>query len=183
MEEERLNQPALAPILQARQITARVAQVAKEIDRHYDGESFVLLSVLKGAVVFTADLMRELRNPFELEFARSRSYGDASRARTEPELVVPDPERISDRHVLVVDDILDTGNTYLALRQWLMDHEALSVRGCFLLDKPARRQAEVKPDFFGFQVPDVFVVGYGLDHAERYRNLPYIAQLPAEEAA
>lgn len=178
-----MNQPTLVPVLQARQIAARLPQVAREIDRHYDGESFVLLCVLKGAVVFVADLMRELRNPFELEFARSRSYGEASRPEAEPELVVPDPARICDRHVLVVDDILDTGNTYLALRQWLLDHEALSVRGCFLLDKPARRQADVKPDFFGFQVPDVFVVGYGLDHAERWRNLPYIAQLPAEEAA
>jgi len=178
-----LNSPSLTPVLQARQIAARVAQVAKEIDRHYAGESFVMLCVLKGAVVFASDLMRELRNPFELEFARSRSYGDATRPQVEPELVVVDPQLVVDRHVLVVDDILDTGATYLALRQWLMDHEALSVRGCFLLDKPARRQADVKPDFFGFQVPDVFVVGYGLDHAERWRNLPYIAQLPAEDPA
>lgn len=176
-----MTSPNPTPVLQARQIAPRIAQVAREIDRHYAGESFVLLCVLKGAVVFTADLMRELRNPFELEFARSRSYGDATRAPSAPELVVPDPERIVDRHVLVVDDILDTGATFLALRQWLLDHEALSVRGCFLLDKPARRQAEVKPDFFGFQVPDVFVVGYGLDHAERWRNLPYIAQMPAED--
>lgn len=169
---------APVPVLQARQIAARVSQVAREIDRHYDGDSFVLLCVLKGALVFAADLMRELRNPFDLEFARSSSYGDAREPGSAPRLVVPDPALVSDRHVLVVDDILDTGKTYLALREWLVEHEALSVRGCFLLDKPARRAVEVKPDFFGFQVPDVFVVGYGLDHAERWRNLPYIGQLP-----
>lgn len=173
---------APAPLLQARQIEARIGQIAREIDKHYEGESFVLLVVLKGAVVFAADLMRQLRNPFDLEFARSRSYGDATEAVSAPRLVVPDREQIVDRHVLVVDDILDTGSTYLALREWLLENEALSVRGCFLLDKPARRTEAVKADFFGFHVPDVFVVGYGLDHAERFRNLPYIGQLPAEPA-
>jgi len=170
------------PLLTARQIEARIAQIAREVDRHYDGETFILLVVLKGAVVFAADLMRQLRNPFELEFARSRSYGDATAPDGSPRLVVPDPKRIADKHVLVVDDILDTGSTFLALKDWLLENEALSVRGCFLLDKPARRIAPMKPDFFGFEVPDVFVVGFGLDHAERFRNLPFIGRLPEEGA-
>ena len=167
-------------LLQARQIEARVAQIARDIDKHYDGEEFVLLVVLKGAVVFAADLMRQIRTPYQLEFARSRSYGDSTSPEQSPALIGPDPEKIRDRHVLVVDDILDTGATYHALRDQLLSDEALSVRGCFLLDKPARRGAEVKPDFFGFQVQDLFVVGYGLDHAERYRNLPHIAALPED---
>lgn len=165
-------------LLQARQIEARVAQVAKEIDKHYSGEEFVLLVVLKGAMVFAADLMREIRTPFQLEFAQSRTYGDSTSPETTPSVIGPDLAKISDKHVLLVDDILDTGATYLALKEWLLDREALSVRGCFLLDKPWRRAPEIKPDFFGFQVQDVFVVGYGLDHAERFRNLPHIAQLP-----
>ena len=169
---------APAVLLQARQIEARVAQVAREIDRHYDGEPFVMLVVLKGAMVFAADLMRQIRSPFELEFARSRSYGTGSVPEGPPRRVVPDPAGIADRHVLVVDDILDTGATYQAIKDWLLEHEALSVRGCFLLDKPHRRTSPSKPDFFGFEVPDVFVVGYGLDHAEMHRNLPYIACLP-----
>jgi len=165
-------------LLQARQIEARVAQVAKEIDRHYDGDSFVMLVVLKGALVFAADLMRQIRTPFELEFARSGSYGAGSVSDGSPRLMVPDPAGIADKHVLVVDDILDTGATFQAIKGWLLEHEALSVRGCFLLDKPHRRSTPAKPDFFGFEVPDVFVVGYGLDHAEMFRNLPYIARLP-----
>lgn len=173
-----MNAPA--PLLTARQIEARIAQIAREVDRHYDGETFILLVVLKGAVVFASDLMRQLRNPFELEFARSRSYGDSTGPEGSPNLVVPDPEKVADKHVLVVDDILDTGNTFLALKDWLLEHEALSVRGCFLLDKPTRRTAPMKPDFFGFEVPDVFVVGFGLDHAEHFRNLPFIGRLPEE---
>ena len=165
-------------LLQARQIEARVAQIAKEIDKHYDGESFVLLVVLKGAMVFAADLMREIRTPFQLEFAQSRTYGNSTVPETNPSVIGPDLEKISDKHVLLVDDILDTGATFLALKEWLLEREALSVRGCFLLDKPGRRSIDIKPDFFGFQVPDVFVVGYGLDHAEQFRNLPHIAQLP-----
>jgi hypoxanthine phosphoribosyltransferase len=168
-------------LLQARQIEARIAQIAREIDRHYDGESFVLLVVLKGAVVFAADLMRQIRTPFELEFARSRSYGEGASPDGSPKLDVPDARKFADRHVLVVDDILDTGATYQAIKDWLMEHEALSVRGCFLLDKPNRRANQSKPDFFGFEVPDVFVVGYGLDHAEMFRNLPHIARLPEGE--
>ena len=169
---------ALAPLLTARQIEARIAQIAREVDKHYDGEEFVLLPVLKGAVVFAADLMRQLRNPFLLEFARSRSYGSSSDAEHAPEVMVPAAEVVADRHVLVVDDILDTGNTFLALKEKLLEMEALSVRGCFLLDKPTRRVGTLKPDFFGFEVPDVFVVGYGLDHAEHHRNLPFIGRLP-----
>ncbi len=167
-------------LLQARQIEARVAQVAKEVDKHYAGEEIVLLVVLKGAMVFAADLMRQIRTPFQLEFAQSRTYGESTVPETNPSVIGPDLSKISDKHVLLVDDILDTGATYLALKEWLLDREALSVRGCFLLDKPWRREASIKPDFFGFQVPDVFVVGYGLDHAERYRNLPYIGQLPEQ---
>lgn len=164
-------------LLQARQIEARVAQLGKDIDKHYNGEEFVLLVVLKGAVVFAADLMRQIRTPYQLEFARSRSYGNATSPEGAPSILAPELEKVSDKHVLVVDDILDTGATYLALKESLLEREALSVRGCFLLDKPARRTGDVKPDFFGFQVQDIFVVGYGLDHAEKFRNLPHIAQL------
>jgi hypoxanthine phosphoribosyltransferase len=166
-----------ATLLQARQIEARVVQVAKEIDKHYAGDEFVMLVVLKGAMVFAADLMRQIRTPFQLEFAQSRTYGDSTTPQNTPAVIGPDLEKISDKHILLVDDILDTGATFLALKEWLLEREALSVRGCFLLDKPWHRDASIKPDFFGFQVPDVFVVGYGLDHAEKYRNLPYIAQL------
>lgn len=165
------------PLLQARQIQARISQIARDIDRHYDGDEIVLLPVLKGALVFAADLLRELRTPCRLEFALSKSYGSAMVPGAEPILSGPPPETVADRHVLVVDDILDTGGTWSRLRNRLLEIEALSVRGCFLLDKPARRVEDVKPDFFGFEVPDVFVVGYGLDHDERWRNLPYIGRL------
>ncbi|MCB9495559.1 MAG: hypoxanthine phosphoribosyltransferase [Fibrobacteria bacterium] len=166
-----------SPLLQARQIQARVAQMARDIDRHYDGEEFVLLPVLKGGMVFAADLLRELRTPCRLEFALSSSYGSGTVPGAEPILSTPPPESIQDRHVLVVDDILDTGRTWTRLKERLLEMEALSVRGCFLLDKPARRESEVRADFFGFQVPDVFVVGYGLDHDERWRNLPFIGSI------
>jgi len=172
-----MTQPT--PLLHARQIQARVSQIAREIDRHYAGEEIVLLPVLKGAMVFAADLLRELRTPCHLEFALSRSYAAGTYPIAEPILSGPPPETVADRHVLVVDDILDTGGTWSRLRSRLLEMEALSVRGCFLLDKPARRVQDVKADFFGFEVPDVFVVGYGLDHEERWRNLPYIGRLEA----
>ena len=182
MGGERQVSDAPVPLLTARQIEARLAQVAREIDRHYDGDEFVMLVVLKGAVIFAADLMRQLRNPFLLEFARSRSYGESLRPEGPPELSLPGAEVVADRHVLVVDDILDTGSTFLALKERLMEMEALSVRGCFLLDKPSRRAEPLKPDFFCFEVPDVFLVGYGLDLAERHRNLPWIGKLPEGSA-
>jgi len=172
-----MNNPV--PLLQARQIQGRISQIAREIDRHYDGEEIVLLPILKGGMVFAADLLRELRTPCRLEFALSRSYGSGTVPGAEPILSGPPPETVADRHVLVVDDILDTGGTWTRLRTRLMEMEALSVRGCFLLDKPSRRVGDVKADFFGFEVPDVFVVGYGLDHDEKWRNLPYIGRLEA----
>lgn len=169
--------PSPAPLLHARQIQARIAQLARDIDRHYDGEEIVFLPVLKGAMVFAADLLRELRTPCRLEFALSRSYGSSTVPGGEPILSGPSPETVADRHVLVVDDILDTGGTWTRLRSRLLEMEALSVRGCFLLDKPSRRIEPTKADFFGFEVPDVFVVGYGLDHDEKWRNLPYIGRI------
>lgn len=165
------------PLLQARQIHSRIAQLARDIDRHYEGDEIVMIPVLKGAMVFAADLLRELRTPCRLEFALSKSYGSSTAPDGEPLLSGPPPETVADKHVLVVDDILDTGGTWARLRDRLREMDALSVRGCFLLDKPARRVEDVKPDFFGFQVPDVFVVGYGLDHDEKWRNLPYIGSI------
>lgn len=164
-------------LLHARQIQARIQQIARDIDRHYDGEEIILLPILKGAMVFASDLLRELRTPCRLEFALSRSYGSGTVPGAEPILSGPPPETVADRHVLVVDDILDTGGTWFRVRERLLEMDALSVRGCFLLDKPGRRNHDVKADFFGFEVPDVFVVGYGLDHDEKWRNLPYIGRL------
>jgi hypoxanthine phosphoribosyltransferase len=158
------------------QIRRRVSALARLITHDYRGQDLVVVALLTGTVVFLADLVRRLPIPLRLDFMGASSYGTGTTARKlvyTKELAL----EVRDRDVLLVDDILDTGQTLRAVSEKVGRLGPRSVRICVLLDKPARRVVEVNADYVGFVVPDVFVVGYGLDYAERYRNLPFVGVL------
>ena len=172
--------PALGEtIVDAPSIQRRVAELAAAIDKQYAEATspVVLLCVLKGALIFTADLARQLTVACEIEFLEVRSYGDGTRSSGRPVLAAGVAARLRDRDVLIVEDIVDTGHTAAFLRERLAERGARSVRLVALLDKTARRARPVHIDWTGFHIPDRFVVGYGLDHGERFRNLAEVRAL------
>lgn len=162
-------------------LATRVAELARAIEGDYREKELLLIGILKGAVIFLADLIRHLSLPVEVDFMAVASYGAATKSsgvvRILKDLEVP----LAGRHVLVVEDIVDTGLTLRYLLDLLWAREPASVRTCVLLDKRERRLVPVPVDYCGFVIPDVFVVGYGLDYAEKYRQLPYVAVLDGEE--
>jgi hypoxanthine phosphoribosyltransferase len=161
-------------LISREEIAAAVDRLAAEISRDYYDKCPLLVAVLKGAFVFLADLMRRLDFPLEVDFIRLSSYGSGQESSGQVKVVHGIGADIAGRHVLVVEDIVDTGLTTAFLLGYLKDRGAASVRLCTLSDKPSRRQTEVKIDYLGFDVPDKFLVGYGLDWDERFRYLPDI---------
>jgi len=159
------------------QIAARVAELGQALARDYAQANPVLVGVLQGAVPFVADLMRGLPIDLTVDFLRASSYGSGTSSSGTVRLVADLAVDIADRHVLLVDDIVDTGLTLAALKRTLEARRPRSVRTCVLLDKTGRRETEVTIDYVGFTIPNVFVVGYGLDYDGLYRNLPYVATL------
>jgi hypoxanthine phosphoribosyltransferase len=159
-------------------IKARVADLGKAISERHAGFDLVVVALLKGGVVFLADLIRSITIPIKLDFAWASSYGAGTESSGTVRLRVFPDDDLSGKRVLVVDDILDTGRTLQQVCAKLRsDLGAARVETCVLLDKPMRRAVDVQADFVGFSVEDVFVVGYGLDFADNYRNLPYIGVL------
>jgi hypoxanthine phosphoribosyltransferase len=159
------------------ELAKRVAELGRAITRDYAGVNPVLVGVLQGALPFVADLMRELPIDLTVDFVRAASYGAGTDSSGTVRLLADLTVDITDRHVLLVDDIVDTGLTLAVLKRTLEARRPRSVRTCVLLDKRSRRQAEVTVDYVGFPIPDVFVVGYGLDYDGLYRNLPHVAAL------
>ncbi len=161
------------------ELRRRVREIARALTRDYAGRELLLVPLLTGTVMFLADLLRHLPLPLRLDFLGVSSYRDGTESR---ELILTKELRLRarDRHVLVVDDILDTGRTLAWVLARLRALRPLSLRTCVLLEKPARRVVPVTADYAGFRIPDVFVVGYGLDYAERYRNLPFVGVLRPE---
>ncbi|MBI4575610.1 MAG: hypoxanthine phosphoribosyltransferase [Planctomycetes bacterium] len=166
-------------LVAADRIAGRCAELGREITRDYSGKDLILVGVLKGSVMFLSDLMRHIDLPLTVDYLRVSSYGDRTESggvvRFELDLSQP----VRGKHVLIVEDIVDTGLTVHYLLNNLATREPASLKVCTLLDKPSRRQKDVPIDYRGFQVPDTFVVGYGLDYQGRYRNLPYIGRVPA----
>ncbi len=167
----------LEPLFTGEQIQARIAELGAEISRDYAGQNPLMLGVLKGAFIFLSDLMRAVDLRLGVEFMAISSYGSGTRTSGEVRIVKDLDVPIEGRDIIVVEDIVDTGLTLSYLLANLHSRGARSVKLAALLDKFERREREVKIDYLGFQIPDAFVVGYGLDFAERYRNLPYIAIL------
>jgi hypoxanthine phosphoribosyltransferase len=159
------------------QVRGRVAELGAELAADYADRRPVLVSVLKGSIVFLADLIRATDVPLALDLMELSSYGAATETSGQVRILKDLSGSIEDRDVIVVEDIIDTGLTLNYLLRYLEDRHPASVRVCCLLDKPARRLAEIEIDYRGFTIPDRFVVGYGLDFDERYRNLPYIGVL------
>src|SRR5881628_3570911 len=167
-------------LLTAEEIAAKVKELGTEIARDYRGKDVVFVSILKGALPFLADLMRATPIPLALDFLEVSSYGTSTESSGVVRILKDLAHPIEGRHVLVVEDILDTGHTLSYVFDHLRAQRPESVRLCVLLDKPARRVIPIEIDYRGFEIPDKFVVGYGLDYAERYRNLPFVGVLKPE---
>lgn len=175
--------PEVRPLISAEQIAVRVNELALQITRDYAGRSVVLLSVLKGSFMFAADLARAIDLPIRLEFLGVRSYGDDTKSSGVVQITQDLTRPVTGDDLVIVEDIIDTGLTISYLREQLRGRNPASVKVAALLHKPARIQREVEIDYLGFTIEDVFVVGYGLDYAERYRNLPYLGVLDPSLAA
>ena len=168
-------------LISSARIQQRVKELAKEISRDYQDKDLVLIGILKGAFVFLADLARNITIPLALDFIQVSSYG-ATKASTGVIKIKKDIDLpIVNKDVLIVEDIIDFGYTLDYLRRFISHKKARSVHICALLDKPARHRVDLKVDYLGFTVPDRFLVGYGIDYAERYRNLPYIGYLEFDD--
>lgn len=155
-------------------IAEGVARIGQEITRDFAGQSVMLLGVLKGACLFLSDLARQIELDATFDFIAVRSYGNRKESGGEVQLIKDVTTPLEDKNVILVEDILDTGLTFSFLRKLLLARKPRSLKFAALLDKPSRRLMPVQADYVGFQIPDKFVVGYGLDYAERFRNLPDI---------
>jgi hypoxanthine phosphoribosyltransferase len=156
------------------QIRAAVGHIALEISRDFDNEEIVLVSVLKGAFMFISDLMKEIKNPVVVDFIRASSYGSDTTTSGKVTLTKDLETDIAGKNVIIVEDIIDSGLTLTAIREMLLARKPRSLKICALVDKRARRKVEIEGDYVGFSIEDGFIVGYGVDYAERYRNLPAI---------
>lgn len=161
------------------EIADKVKEIASELDREYEGKNPIILCILNGSFIFTADLVRAMEISTEVDFAQVSSYGSGAvsgNLKIKKDL----GKDIKGRHVVITEDILDTGNTLSALVELLEKREPASIKICALFDKPDRRVKDIEADFSGFVVPNEFLVGYGLDYAEAYRDLPYVGVLKPE---
>ena len=159
-------------------LQARIQEIADHIDSDYgDIEDLLLICVLKGGYMFLADLSRALKRPHEIEFMGISSYGSGTKSSGAVQIIMDLKQPIAGRHVLIVEDIIDSGRTLDYMRRNLLARSPASLRICSLLNKPSRRELDVHVEYIGFDIPDEFVVGYGLDFGELYRNLPFIAVL------
>ena len=177
MKIHMLEQDIQEILFSEEQLKTRVAEIAREIERDYQGKEVMLISVLRGSFIFMADLCRAIDLPCTLDFMSVSSYGSGTTSSGQVQITKDLSEDITGRHIIVVEDILDSGNTLSYLLKILEHRHPASIRLCTLLDKPDRRVKPVEVHYSGFTIPDAFVVGYGLDYAEKYRNLPYIGIL------
>ncbi|HIR22665.1 MAG TPA: hypoxanthine phosphoribosyltransferase [Candidatus Scatosoma pullicola] len=164
-------------MLSEEQIAKRVKEVAAQLDRLYEGRRPLVVCILKGSVVFFADLIRHMTTPLELDFMAVSSYGAGTESTGRLKVTKDLTTDIAGRDVLIVEDIIDSGNTLYNLKKMLISRAPASVNIVTLLDKPERREAPMEPEYTCFVIEDEFVVGYGMDYAEEYRNLPYIGVL------
>lgn len=167
--------PHLDTLFSSEQIADRIAELADEIRRDFGDEEILMVVVLKGSILFAADLCRHFGDELKMDTMRVSSYGDEKTSSGDVRIVFDLSMSIEGKNVLIVEDIVDTGATLDRLLELLQTRKPKALKVCSLLSKPEARQREVPVDYLGFSIPNEFVVGYGLDYAERYRNLPYIA--------
>ncbi|MCR5404980.1 MAG: hypoxanthine phosphoribosyltransferase [Butyrivibrio sp.] len=161
-------------LLSEEEVDKRIKELGVMISRDYAGKSVHLVCILKGAVFFMCELAKRITVPVTMDFMSASSYGSATKSSGVVKIVKDLDEPLKDRDVIIVEDIVDSGRTLAYLGKMLYDRGPSSIRICTLLDKPERRVTDVKVDYVGFEIPDEFVVGYGLDYDQRYRNLPFI---------
>lgn len=161
-------------LLSEEEVDKRIGEIAERINKDYEGEQIHLICVLKGGIFFTCELSKRLRVPVSMDFMSVTSYGAATKSSGVVKIIKDLDEEIEGKNVLVAEDIIDSGRTLSYLLEYLRNRNPKSLRLCTLLDKPERRVVEVDVDYTCFEIPDEFVVGYGLDYAQKYRNLPYI---------
>lgn len=164
----------ISVLISEKDVDARIEELGKQISKEYAGKSVHLICILKGSVFFTCELAKRITVPVTLDFMSVSSYGDGTISSGRVKIVKDLDETIEDKDVIVIEDIIDSGRTLYYLMDVLQKRNPNSLKLCTLLDKPDRRVKDVTVDYVGFEIPDEFVVGYGLDYAQKYRNLPYI---------
>ena len=168
-------------LISEEEVDARIRELGEKISKEYEGKQIHLICVLKGGVFFMCELAKRITVPVSMDFMCVGSYGDGTKSRGGVRLAKDLDESIENKEVLIVEDIIDSGNTLYYLMDVLRQRKPASLRLCTLLDKPDRRVKDVHVDWTGFEIPDEFVVGYGLDYAQKYRNLPYIGVVEVAE--
>lgn len=168
-------------LISEEQINAKLKELANQIMKDYEGKTIHLIGILRGSVVFMVDLARYLDQDVLFDFMDVSSYGDGTESSGSIKILKDLDEPLTGKDVLIVEDIIDSGRTLSHLKEMLLGRNPKSLKICTLLDKPDRRVSDVTPDYVGFTIPDEFVVGYGLDYAQRYRNLPFIGIVSFEE--
>jgi len=161
-------------LIDEEQIAKRVKELGQEITKDYEGKEIIVISLLRGSFVFAADLVRAIKVPVNVDFMTTSSYGYSESSSGLVEIVTDIRTDIKDKYVLIVDDIMDSGNTMKEVVKFVNTKGPKSIKTCVLLDKPSRREVDITPDYVGFTIPDVFIVGYGLNYGDYYRNVPYI---------
>ena len=169
-------------LISEEEVDARIRELGEKISKEYEGKQIHLICVLKGGVFFMCELAKRITVPVSMDFMCVGSYGDGTKSSGVVRLAKDLDESIENKEVLIVEDIIDSGNTLYYLMDVLRQRKPASLRLCTLLDKPDRRVKDVHVDWTGFEIPDEFVVGYGLDYAQKYRNLPYIGVVEFHEA-
>ncbi|HEX6773290.1 MAG TPA: hypoxanthine phosphoribosyltransferase [Acidobacteriaceae bacterium] len=177
-----LSSVSLPILITREEIAKRIVEIGAQIDRDFARESVLLVGVLKGAAIFLSDLARAVTIPCTFDFVAVSSYGKAARSSGAVKLIKDLDHPIEDRNIILVEDILDTGLTLSFLKRMLMQHRPRTLRVATLLDKPDRRLEAMQAEYVGFTIPNHFVIGYGMDYAERYRNLPDVCIFPPEAA-
>ena len=166
---------SIKPYISEEDILKRVEELAKEIDKDFEGEEVLLIGLLRGSVVFLSDLCRKLKTADTLDFMVISSYGNGMESSRNVKIIKDLEENVKDRNVLIVEDIIDTGNTLKKVKEIIETREPKKIKIVTLLDKPERREVDdIEVDYVGFKIPDEFVVGYGIDFAQKYRTLPYV---------
>ena len=164
-------------ILSEKQLEKIVNSIAKKIEKDYNGKEFIMIGLLKGSVAFMADLMKKIDLDFAIDFMVASSYGSGTESSGKVKIKSEGSIPVEGKHILLIEDIIDSGNTLSFVCNYLVTRGAKSVRVATLCDKPSRRKIPFTPDYVGAEIPDEFIVGYGLDYDEKYRNLPYIGVL------
>ncbi len=172
-----MNENIGSVLLTEEQLKKRITELGEQITKDYMGKPLLLVGVLKGSMMFMADLMRAIKTNCQIDFMSVSSYGSGTETSGQVRIILDLKKPIKNYDLLIVEDILDSGVTLSYIKQLLLPREPKSIKICTLLDKPERRKCNITPDYSGFTIPDEFVVGYGLDYDEDYRNLPYVGIL------